>query len=107
MLKAKPPKSKKDAEELLKKTLQLPEQKFVALFEASLQGPLTHIGKGPQTVDAGVVPEVYQDHLPPQCENRKRIRVEPEIPVQLMCPDGIRLQIPDCHRTRRAPRLVK
>jgi hypothetical protein len=42
MLKAKPPKSKKDAEELLKKTMQLPEQKFVALFEASLQGPLTH-----------------------------------------------------------------
>lgn len=38
----KPPKSKKDAEELLKKTMQLPEQKFVALFRASLQGPLTH-----------------------------------------------------------------
>ena len=42
MLKAKPPKSKKDAEKMLKKTMQLPEQKFVALFEASLQGPLTH-----------------------------------------------------------------
>ena len=42
MLKEKPPRSKKDAEELLKKTMQLPEQKFVAFFEASLQGPLTH-----------------------------------------------------------------
>ena len=33
---------KKEVEELLKKTMQLPEQKFLMLYEASLQGPLTH-----------------------------------------------------------------
>jgi hypothetical protein len=34
--------SKKEVEALLKKTMQLPEQKFLMLYEASLQGPLTH-----------------------------------------------------------------
>jgi hypothetical protein len=40
--KSKLPMSKKEVEELLKKTMQLPEQKFLMLYEASLQGPLTH-----------------------------------------------------------------
>jgi hypothetical protein len=40
--KSKLPMSKKEVEALLKKTMQLPEQKFLMLYEASLQGPLTH-----------------------------------------------------------------
>jgi len=39
---SKLPRSKKEVEQLLKKTMQLPEQKFLMLYEASLQGPLTH-----------------------------------------------------------------
>jgi hypothetical protein len=40
--KSKLPMGKKEVEALLKKTMQLPEPKFLMLYEASLQGPLTH-----------------------------------------------------------------
>jgi hypothetical protein len=44
LLRKKPPKNKNDAVKLLKETMQLPEQKFIFYYEASLRGPLNEKG---------------------------------------------------------------